>query len=381
MTLKEFLTKENLSLLPHDSVIECIDGRVFSFGEIKPFKQHASYLASIEYKRCFELFERKSNSGFDSIQSGTIGYKTMIEKYLRILKVIKERELPHKEELQRIAEETIREIYFVDEGLKMNPIIGEPEDFGFDSSTEEMDEVVFDISKERMDYISDCATKRIIANSLAHGSSTHIWKSSHYLAKEKIDAIDFGLMYLYDQYASIVSMMIWMISMSVVEQQINDGEAIVQGMSFIGDKIDIEQEEFDDVLEEEYKLFLNKQEREDVVYGNAVGTIFPVLLHELNKVVFESLASNLIPEDLNNEELMLYFDIADKYSDEVFHYYMGPTLWSELLSFMNERDFVIVELYEFFEKCSSDDMSSFFELIISNKEQAFEMFKIINENE
>jgi hypothetical protein len=63
---------------------------------------------------------------------------------------------------------------------------------------------------------------------------------------------------------------------------------------------------------------------------------FPVLIHELSKGVMDYLISVGIPttvegEDVNEEELRYIYKEADKYSEEQWHYFFGPTLWKYLL--------------------------------------------------
>jgi len=368
------LNSNNINIHPNIEAITCIDDRLFPFSDIQIFSDHASRLSFLEYTKCLDLYNKKININNKDTFSN-LDFDGLMLRYKNISTTITIKEYEHTIKLQSLAESIIKDIYDVDDGLILNAIIGNPEDFGFDSTRDD-DEGDFDsISNDRVEYVKFLAKKRIILNSITHGSSMHLWKSCHYLAKEKLDEIDPHLVGLYDEYIAIVSFILWMSPTSFMQKLINEGNAINQGSNFIGDRIENEseeEEEYDDgELEEEYLEFLeSKKESEAGRCGNAIGINFPVLLHELNKVVFESLSSHSIPDDLTDDEVELYYRIADSYQDEVFHYYMGPTLWNDLLEFMNTNELTIVDVFYFINKCDSDELSDFFCLLISDKNKA-----------
>jgi len=185
---------------------------------------------------------------------------------------------------------------------------------GLDTEEEEQEEP--QLSPDRKKYIDECIQHRICMNALTNGSSIHIWKSICHLLKNRLDKIDPQLFDLYETYVAIVSFQLWQININQALEFIADGQEsglngfITQGMSE-----------------------LKKKDGGVAIESKGVNT--PVLLHELNKGVFEYLSLQGLPQDLSADELSYVYRHADKYQDELFHYLLSPTLWNNLLDAAN----------------------------------------------
>lgn len=119
-------------------------------------------------------------------------------------------------------------------------------------------------------------------------------------------------------------------------------------------------------------------EEEDKINCNAVN--FPVLLHEMTKGVMDYLICRGIPQDLSAEELKYYYAKADKYENEVWHYYLSPTIWIEMLDVLkitsDKIPSVIAKLSELDYKVLVELLKS----VLDDKENAkikFEVWEII----
>ena len=115
---------------------------------------------------------------------------------------------------------------------------------------------------------------------------------------------------------------------------------------------------------------------EDSLTGVSVAVNFPVLLHELNKSAFEILLMHSIPSDFSEKELMYYYAIADNYTEEFWHYYLGPELWTSLLQVINKSDSSIADVIMMFSKLSYEELSNFCINCVEDKERALRELRI-----
>jgi hypothetical protein len=173
---------------------------------------------------------------------------------------------------------------------------------------EEDDEEPLSLSTEEKLAMRDEIQKRIILNSLVHGGAMHIWKSAHYIIKDKIEQIDPTLMMLYDQYTSAISWMIWQLSPEQAMSGMEEG-GLAQGFN---------QLEFDEPGEPGCNITCN-------------GINFPVLLHEIAKGALDYLICNGIPQEYTEDQLRYYYEKADDYQNEFWHYLLSPTIWNKLV--------------------------------------------------
>ena len=358
---------KDIDIKPNEDIVNAIDSSHFPFSQNFFFENDSVTLATEEYKRCYEIYRRRLTDKMKStnFNVGGSGYIEIMDRFMSVKNRISFKESYHIEDLEILAEKVIRDIYGIPEEMELEGYIRPDEkDQDFDTSSSSGGKSV-DIPEDRMVEIYMAAQKRVILNTLAHGSSVHIWKSSFHLVKKELDNMDDGLMDLYNEYTSIVSIMLWMYSPHDMKRMILNNTAIKQGHNKVtwsddeeGGEEDFE-EEFEEDTEEEYQKFLDDlkksgeyEEGEPTPIGTSIAINFPVLLHEINKSAFEILSMKSIPSDFNKKELAAYYAIADEYSEEVWHYYLGPTLWVNLLPVMKETDMSIADVYEIFEHFS-----------------------------
>ena len=184
---------------------------------------------------------------------------------------------------------------------------------------EQKPSILPDMSPERMAYLNAEVQKRVLLNGLVQGSAMHIWKSCHYLVKERLDQLSPTLMTLYDEYISLTSFSLWKLDISLVmaeiqkgnEMGLNTGGFMVQGQEQVKFKSD------------------------GSVDIEVKATNFPVMLHELTKGIIDYLICHAIPEDLDEAELDYYYAKADDYANEMWHYILSPAIWETFVQAAN----------------------------------------------
>ncbi len=300
----------DLRHLPHREIIQRVDSKMFSLDGNRVYHYRPDVLAGEEYKRCLELFERRLPDEFGlSTMEATL---TLQERLQMIDNVVFTKEMNHVEELKQIAVDTVRSLFDIPEHVKILPEINR----GLDVSPEDQDDSpqpVLSLTPQEQRRLYQEIQKRIILNGLVHGAAMHIWKSAHYIIKEKIDRLDPMLMELYDRYTSSIGWLIWQLSPDDAQDAIDEGSALTQGFN----RLEFEEE----------------GEPECNVHCHAVN--FPVLLHEVTKGAMDYLITRGIPKDYSEEMLKYYYAIADSYENEVYHYLMSPTLWIHLITSVN----------------------------------------------
>jgi len=296
---------EGLRHRPHNGIINRIDSKIFSLDGNDLFRYKTEVLAQEEYKRCLELFERRLPQEFNlPTQEAFVRLQMQLQM---MTNVIFNKEMIHIETLKEIAVDTIRSLFDIPGHIN---ILSEIE-MDLDINEQEQDDSLpeIEISPERMRYIMEEIRKREILNSLANGCAMHIWKSAHFLIKDKIDKIDPMLMEFYNIYTSAVGWLIWQMNPDSFMDAIQNGNSITQGFC----KLEFEE----------------KDNPNCNIHCHGIN--FPVLLHEITKGAIDYLISRGIPKDLNNEELKFYYAKADCYSNELWHYLLSPTIWVKLV--------------------------------------------------
>jgi len=395
MSLKEKLSE--LSIHPHESIVRAIDNKDFPLAKNKVFEKHSEVLAHSEYERCLSLFERKMGEEIPrkELSFGTQGYQQAMGLKFGVTDEILDTERPHRTKLEDIAERVIREMYDIPEEVDMEGSIRKPTKQEFNpieekNKSQQKSKVGVDIPEERRKEIEEEANKRIILNSISHGSSIHIWKSAYYIVKKEIEDIDPKLIDFYDRYASLTSILLWMFPIDLIKNSIESGTQIDQGYNKLSwdneEEGEEDEEEFDDEMEAEYQKFLEEQggddeedEEEEMPKGVAVGVNFPVLLHELNKCAFEILLSHSIPSDYTEEELSYYYDIADEYTQEVWHYYLGPTIWSSLNLVITNTDYSVGDVIYWLSNLNYNSIAEFISICIEDEEKAVGRLELLAE--
>lgn len=291
---------------PHNGIVNRIDSKMFSLDGNRVYQYKPEILASEEYKRCLELFERRLPQEFEMSTP-----EAVVQLQLRmnnVMNVIFNKEMRHLDKLKEIAVDAIRSLFDIPEHVKILPDI----DTDLDVNPEEQDDSpqpVLSLSPEEQRQMYQEVQKRIILNGLVHGAAMHIWKSAHYIIKEKIDKLDPMLMELYDRYTASIGWLIWQMSPDAFQNAIDNGQAITQGFN----RLEFEEE----------------GEPECNVHCHAIN--FPVLLHEVAKGAIDYLICHGIPKHYSEEELRYYYATADSYENEYWHYIMSPTIWTRFL--------------------------------------------------
>ena len=162
------------------------------------------------------------------------------------------------------------------------------------------------IDPDRMEFLLAEIKKRIILNTLAHGSSMHIWKSSHHIVSLELKELSPILPVLYDAYTAILGFLIWQSNPDQMQIAMDQGNLLAQGINKI---------KFD----------------EDEIEIEVEAVNFPAMLHEVNKAAIDLVICHGLPEDVSEDELKFIYQEADKYKDEFWHYLVSPSLWTRLL--------------------------------------------------
>jgi len=322
---------------PHQYITKKIDAKMFSLDLNKVYNYKPEYLAAQEYIRCLSLFQQR-NPG----QAPEKG----LTRYAGVQKLITKAEQPNKTVLQKLAIETIREIYEVPDYIDMTAFI-QP-GLGMDTEQDHTPKPFLELTLEQKNQMRDEIQKRVILNGLCHGSSMHVWKGIHHLVSQKLDQINPELKELYDHYTSCMGIIMWMMSTDDFQDAINEGVQLTQGLN---------------------TLKFNKKKG----YGGSIeakAINFPTLLHELNKGVIDWIISSGIPGNFSEAELEYYYAKADSYENEVWHYLLSPTLWVDLLECARLENNQIPKLIRKLAQLSYTELVDLFRLMIDNKPEA-----------
>ena len=291
---------EGLSHQPDNNLVDAIDSKNFSLDGNTVFHYRPDLLASEEYKRCLSLFEKGRE--YASKLPTRRAIATMQMGMADLMNVIMNKELKCKDSLEQLAVEIVRDLFDIPEHITLLPDLK----MGLDSTEEQDDspEPVLSLSPEQQREMRDEIQKRVILNGLVHGSAMHIWKSAHYIIKEKLDEIDPLLMELYNAYTASIGWMLWQISPSAAIAEIKS-HGLAQGKNEL---------KFEEEGEAECDI-------------ECSGINFPVLLHEVTKGAMDYLICHGIPKEYSEEELTYYYAKADSYENEYWHYLLSPSLW------------------------------------------------------
>jgi hypothetical protein len=176
----------------------------------------------------------------------------------------------------------------------------------------------------------------------------HIYKSLHHLVSEEVKKIDNQLMDLYDIYISIVQMNLWLLPIQDNLLEAEFQSYFTQGLSQV--------------------KFKQKGKPHAEVECQAVN--FPLALHELTKSVIDYLICRGIPEDLSEEELKYYYSRADNYKNELWFYYLSPTIWTDFIKVIDKESQEIPGVISKLSLMSYQQLADIFCCIIDDKEKA-----------
>lgn len=378
-------------LKPDQSITTQIDFDTHPFRGNKFFSFSPNKLAADEFARCFELMQNRMPEYLNEVRSQR-DIMNLMAVYMTVTNQITLIEGEHKESLEDLAVALITDLYNVPDNVDLRafltPVnqmpINSAEGGGGGDGDDDDEAEEEDLSPERKEYIQKEIQKRIILNTLVHGSSVHIWKSSYHIARNQLNIMDERLVGLYDKYSALVSFLMWQFSVQQMQQMIDNNAAIVQGVNHVEFAAnnqaeepaeEEENDEEDNYLGEDGEDDEGEVEIDATLTGYAIN--FPVLLHELSKAVVDYLITNGIPQDLTKKEYSYYYSMADRYRDEIWHYFFGPTLWVNLLETVDktpdELPYVISKMAEL----DYDQLAELCNLIIYDKERARRRMEIL----
>jgi hypothetical protein len=277
----------NGDLLPAAKIVRMIDQKTFPFSENHFFTYNPAALAANEFNRCVQVYRERA-----------VGQNPM--HAMRLMEELLVLEAPHREELTEIAIELVREMYNVPDSLNLRAFLeNSDEEAGEDFDDSDVEETL--ISDERKEALKPEIEKRRILNSIVHGAAIHQWTSAYFIVADKLNDINPELLNKYNTLSAIVNFFNWQIVQA--DMMAMGGRPVLQGYN----EVDVEKKDI-----------------------KASAMNFPVLIHELSKGVVDYLISMGIP-NIPPYELEYVYAEADKYSDEQWHYFFGPTLWRAML--------------------------------------------------
>lgn len=287
--------------LPNQKLIKKLDSKMFPLDQNKVYNHKPEQLAVKEFTRCLNLYQDK-NHGLEPNHS--------LGRIVGVQGLIIRSEAAHKTQLQELAIKTIKELYQVPDYIDLKAMINPETTMG--TKQDHNPDSFLELTLEQKNNMRDEIQKRVILNGLVHGSSMHVWKGLFHLVSEELNKINPGLIELYDVYTSSVGMYLWTVDLDIFSDVIKNNNQITQGYN---------------------KLEFNKDKEGGTITAEAIN--FPVMLHELNKGVMDWIISAGIPQNYSEAELKYYYAKADSYENEVYHYLLSPTLWTQLLEEKN----------------------------------------------
>lgn len=271
---------------------------MFALDQNKVLNYKPHILASQEYKRCLELFQ---------LRNPKLNPWEFMKRLAGIENIITRIESQHKERLEQLAIDTIKNIYNVPDYVNLKAIINPNIHMG--TGQDRTPQPFLELTLEQKQKMRDEIQKRITINSLVHGSSMQVWKGIYHLVSAELNSIHPDLVELYNHYTSLVGISIWMFSPDASQRMVAQQEQKTQGKN---------------------QLRFNREQG----FGGEIeaeALNFCVLLHELNKGVIDWLASSGLPQGYTEDEMRYFYAKADDYRHEHWHYMLGPTLWNQLL--------------------------------------------------
>ncbi len=299
---------------------------MFPLDQNKVFNHKPEQLAFTEYSRCLSLFQEK-NQGVEPSQA--------LGRAVGVQALIVRSETPHKAQLEALAIKTIKELYQVPDCVDLKAIINPKTTLG--TGQDHSPDSFLELTLEQKNAMRDEIQKRIILNGLVHGSSMHVWKGLFHLVSEELDNINPGLRELYNVYTSSIGIYLWMLNPVMMTEAVQDNQQITQGYN---------------------KLEFNKDKEGGTITAEAIN--FPVMLHELNKGVMDWIISAGIPQNYSEAELKYYYSKADRYENEIYHYLLAPTLWTQLLEEKNIENEEIPQMLSDVTKLSYQELIKLF---------------------
>lgn len=318
MSKKKFIEYlEHKNYRPHPAIVEALDEMKFPFNKNSFYTQEPNHLASEEFKRCTEMYlDKTPGSSHNELQ------------HIMALMIVHEDGV--RGPLEQLGVSIVREMYDIPDYIKMEATIKWTSEMPDDDS-EPCD--LKKIKDEKRDDLKNEIEKRRILNSIVHGGAIHQWTSAFFMLEEELNKLNPELIGIYSQYAALINYLNWQhatVLSNLSNEQMKNGSVIIQGYN----RID----------------FRNRK-------LEAVGLALPVVIHEMSKSVLEYLVSVGLPNHLPPNDIRFILEKADKYKDEFWHYYMGPTLWRGLLKSANVPSQDLPKIISYMAKLDYEELS------------------------
>lgn len=263
---------------------------------------------------------------------------------MTLLQRIMQREAQHKEQLEQLAKMLVAKLWKIDPA-QFDADLGSQGQSVEEHQAEEQEDDNSPLSPEEQKQVH----KRITLNSMSHGAAIHQMTTLHHMVKEALDKIDPALMPAYDKLARGSVYSSWFMS---IEQIVN-----MAGQK--GGDVRVEWPEQDP----------NQEAQEEAApQVKATGLVFPILVHELAKGCMELLTMHGLPQD--EQTLKKVYKHADKWEDEVFHFFVGPALWRRFLKVVDRTK--LPETVAALSKLEPDDLHGVVRSIVENPAEAQE---------
>lgn len=243
------------------------------------------------------------------------------------------REAAHQERLVQLAKDIVSKVW------KANPSIFRAELGSPGMEVADEDNVDDSLTPEQLKEVH----KRTTLNSLTHGAAIHQMTTLHHMIKDAINKLDPQLMAAYDKLSRGAVYSSWFASI----EQIAD-----LGGSKGGD----------------VQVDWDEQGQPSI---QATAILFPILVHELAKGCMELLTAHGLPSD--EETLKKIYKHADRYEDEVHHFFVGPALWRRFIKVADRER--MPEVVAALSKQSPDRVHEIIRAVVENPAQAEEMLR------
>lgn len=273
---------------------------------------------------------------------------------MTLLQRIMQREAQHKEQLEQLAKKLVATIWKIDPA-QFNADLGSEgqsvEEHQEEEQQEEEDNSPLSPDEQKQVH------KRVTLNTMSHGAAIHQMTTLHHMVKDALDKVDPALMPAYDKLARGSVYSSWFMS---IEQIVN-----MAGQK--GGDVHIEWPE-QQAQPEAMPGEEQEPQEEPAPQVNATGLVFPILVHELAKGCMELLTMHGLPQD--EKTLRKVYKHADKWEDEVFHFFVGPALWRRFLKVVDRTK--LPETIAALSRLEPDDLHGVVRSIVENPAEAQE---------
>jgi hypothetical protein len=273
----------------------------------------------------------------------------MAMQVMQLLGQIIQLERAHREELEQLAVDLVREEFDVPEDqvdIDAKLVEGKISSEGMQAKPTEEPEMPNIESEADIDRLNSEVQKRRMLNAIMQGAA----KKGHYMfhmVDDQLTQIEPRLVSLYGKLMSLTDLTYWLIP----DMSGSGGGSSEGGMK--GGR------EYLDLTGDKPKIV-------------AEAWIFPVLLNELIKGTMELLAAHGLPED--EREAKYVIDKADFLSSEVWDMRLGPGIWEKFINAI-EGDAYDIKHYLYYEvaQMPAEEFHTFMRELLSGSQKGKQM--------